>query len=161
MNDELKNGVNYLLKIEGLDDLSIFSRSHESYEEIPLFSRYSHISFLSKLCFNEKNKFLIKVGLDLIEKIKNNIDKYKDEGGGFVCLSIKDWDAEDYEEVNCLTPSIFLSDSKVWVWETFSFLERNTIEENIVKEYIFSFGNADNVYVSKGFDTLKTVFIIS
>ena len=161
MNNELKNGVNSLLKIEGLDDLSIFNRSHESYEEIPLFSRYSHVSFLSKLCFNEKNKFLIKIGLDLIEKIKNNIDKYKEKGDGFICLSIKDWDIEDYGEVNCLTPSVFLSDSKAWAWETFSFLKKNTIEENLIKEYIYALEGSENVYVSKGFNSLKTIFIMN
>lgn len=160
MNDRFKDEINALLKIEGLNNTSAFNKSYTSYEEIPLFSRYSRISFLSTLGFNEKNKILIKIGLDLVRKIKIEIEKYKNGGRGFVCLSIRNWDPQDYNEVNCLTPSVFLSDSKEWVWERFSFLERNTIEENLIKEYIFSLGISGNIYVSKGFDLLKTVFII-
>lgn len=145
-----------LIKKEGLDDPSIFFADYDTFEEIPLFSRWKNISFLSPLSFNEKNKVLIKTGLELIHNSKkcecNDIDDY------FICLSLTNWD--DYEEINCLTPNIYISRRKEWLLSNLKLRETQTIEENIIREYLFSLGLPDRkVFISEGFSENKRVYI--
>lgn len=57
---KLEKKMQELIKKEELNDSSIFFSDYDTFEEIPLFSRWENISFLSSLSFNEKNKVLIK-----------------------------------------------------------------------------------------------------
>ncbi|BDR57620.1 Imm15 family immunity protein [Xylocopilactobacillus apicola] len=70
------SNINDLIKAEGLDDLQALFAKYETFEEIPIFSRFSHISFLSSLSFNEKYKVLLKTGLDLVEKCNSITRQY-------------------------------------------------------------------------------------
>ncbi|MFP2420360.1 Imm15 family immunity protein [Pseudescherichia vulneris] len=107
-----------LIKKEKLNDFSIYFNEYESYEEIPLFSRYKNISFLSGFSFNEKNKLLIRQGVELIGYIREVSSDYLSESeleDYFICLSITDLDFHDYKEVNCLSPHIYVSRRKKWL----------------------------------------------
>lgn len=150
-----------LIKKEGLNDSSIFFSDYDTFEEIPLFSRWKNISFLSSLSFNEKNKVLIKKGLELIADSHSCSNNYIDNVNNyFACLSLTNWD--DYEEINCLTPNIFVSRKKEWLLSNLKLRETQTIEENIIREYLFSLGVADyKVFISEGFSKSKRVYIIS
>ena len=151
-----------LIKKEGLDNPSVFFTNYETYEEIPLFSRYKNISFLSSLSFNDKNKVLIRKGIDLIANCElmsanyigsETIDDY------FICLSLTDW--EDYEEINCLTPNIFISRRKKWLLSNLGLRSSQTIEENIVREYLFSLEVPNyNVCISNSFSENKRIYIV-
>ncbi|MBW7619901.1 Imm15 family immunity protein [Citrobacter portucalensis] len=149
-----------LIKKEGLNDSSIFFSDYETFEEIPLFSRWKNISFLSSLSFNEKNKVLIKKGLELIADGNSCSHNYMDNVSNyFICLSLTNWD--DYEEINCLTPNIFISRRKEWLLSNLKLRETQTIEENIIREYLFSLGASDcKVFISDGFSKSKRVYII-
>lgn len=150
-----------LIKKEGLDDPSIFFSDYDTFEEIPLFSRWKNISFLSSFSFNEKNKALIKKGLELVSESiscsQNYIDNVSDY---FICLSLTNWN--DYEEINCLTPNILISRRKEWIHSNLKLREAQTIEENIIREYLFSLDLFNcKVLISDGFNKNKRVYVIS
>ena len=113
MSFNLDEQLELLLKKEGLDKFSIYYRDYSTFEEIPLFSKFDRISFLSSLSFNEKNKILINKGIELVTQIRKearNFLEVTDLDEYLVCLTIEDWD--DYEEINCLTTNIFISRKK-------------------------------------------------
>jgi len=150
-----------LIKKEGLNDPSIFFSDYDTFEEIPLFSRWKNISFLSSFSFNEKNKALIKKGLELVSESISCSQNYRDNVSDyFICLSLTSWD--DYEEINCLTPNIFISRRKEWIHSNLKLREAQTIEENIIREYLFSLGVFDcRVLISDGFNKSKRVYVIN
>ncbi|MBI0552091.1 Imm15 family immunity protein [Pectobacterium parmentieri] len=148
-----------LIKKEGLDNPSIFFADYDTFEEIPLFSRWKNISFLSFLSFNEKNKVLIKKCLDLIYENRTIINN-ENIGDYFICLSLTNWD--DYDEIGCLTPNIFISLRKKWLLSFLNLRETQTIEENITREYLFSIGVSDcSVFISDNFKENKRVYVVS
>ena len=142
MSTNIEKHLSSLAKKEGMDDLSIFFRPYETFEEIPVFSFFDNISFLSGMNFNEKNKIIIKYAIDLLIKIRafygtlNGISKRE----CFFCISIRDWDIDDYEEINCVTPCIYISTKKIWLTSCAKLIERNSIEEYLVLEYLSSIG---------------------
>ncbi|MBI0028407.1 hypothetical protein H3S88_10680 [Gilliamella sp. B14448G11] len=154
--------MQFLIKKEGLDDFSVFFSDYETFEEIPLFSRFKHISFLSSLSFNEKNKILIKKCLELINTCKLKVKDYIDDkniNNYFICVSLTDW--EDYEEINCLTPNIYISRKKNWLLSLLKLKHSQTIEENLIREYLFSIKEFDyTVLISKDFEAYKRVYIV-
>ncbi|MBF7977793.1 MULTISPECIES: Imm15 family immunity protein [Rahnella] len=155
---------NTLIKKEKLNDLSIYFSDYESYEEIPLFSRYKNISFLSELSFNEKNKILIRKGIELIRHVSEVSLSYLKEDETedyFICLSITDWDFDDYKEINCLSPHIYISRKKEWLLSCLELTQKNSIEENLVKEYLtFLDLNSCDVYVSGKCTNTNRVYIL-
>lgn len=158
---KLEKKMQELIKKEELNDSSIFFSDYDTFEEIPLFSRWENISFLSSLSFNEKNKVLIKKTLELIADCnscsRNYIDNVNDY---FICLSLTNWD--DYGEINCLTPNVFVSRRKGWLLSKLKLRETQTIEENIIREYLFSLGFSDcKVFISASFSENKRVYVIN
>ena len=155
---EIKN----LIKKEGLNDLAIFFHNYETYEEIPLFSKYKNISFLSKESFNEKNKTLIKKCIELEDICTLSSPHYIDKENVkdyFICITITDWD--DYEDINCLTPNIFVSRRKNWLLSNLNLRSTQTIEENIIREYLYSINAIDyKAFISDGFLENKRVYVI-
>lgn len=155
--------IQRLIKEEGLDDPSVLFADYETCEEIPLFSRWKHISFLVSLSFHEKNKVLIKAFIDLITHGYSLSDRYLDSESAndyFICLSLTDWD--DCEEINCLTPNIFVSRRKKWLLSHLNLRETQSVEENLIRGYMFSLGISDcNVFISNGFEENKRVYVIN
>ncbi|MCL1824615.1 MAG: Imm15 family immunity protein [Betaproteobacteria bacterium] len=163
MKNSLDKSFERLVKKEDLDNFEVYFRKYTDFEEIPLFSRYAHISFLRSLSFNEKNKFLIKKGLELIDKIIQKSSDYlkpDDIEDYFICLSVSDWD--DYEEINCLTPSIFITRRKKWILSHLSFRKKYSIEEYLIEEYLNSLSLQNHtVFVSKEYGgEYKYVYIV-
>ncbi|GKX59044.1 Imm15 family immunity protein [Leminorella grimontii] len=155
--------IQRLIKKEGLDDPSIFFADYETFEEIPLFSRWKHISFLESLSFHEKNKVLIKACIDLITYCYSLSDRYLNSENAkdyLICLSLTDWD--DCEEINCLTPNIFVSRRKEWLLSHLNHRETQSAEENLTREYLFSLGVSDcDVLISGGFEENKRVYVMN
>ena len=160
--NKLEKKLQHLIKKEGLDNYSIFFSEYKTFEEIPLFSRFKHISFLSSFSFNKKKKILIKKSIELIDECKLNAKHYindKNLSDFFICVSITDWD--DYEEINCLTPNIYISRKKNWLLSHLKLKHSQTIEENIIREYLFSIKEFDyTVLISNTFKDYKRVYII-
>lgn len=141
MTTKLDNEFKTLIKKEGLDQFDIYFRQFDDFDEIPLFSRFNHIAFLSALSFNEKNKLLINLGIKLIDRILANAGNYlnSDEFSEyFICLTILDWD--DYQEIDCLTPCIFVTRRKKWILANLKLKAQSSIEENLIDEYLYSLG---------------------
>lgn len=154
-----------LLHKEGLDNTDVYFADYDTFEEIPLFSRLSSISFLSSLSFDEKNRLFLNVGMDLISyfagKARDYLD-YSEAEDYFICFSLTGWD--DYEETNCLTPNIFLSRRKKWILSNLKLQQTHSNEERIVKEYLSSLDLNESrydAYVSNGFTKNKRVYIVS
>ncbi|BDR55701.1 Imm15 family immunity protein [Xylocopilactobacillus apis] len=146
--------MNDLIKAEGLDDPLTLFAEYETFEEIPVFSRFSHISFLSSLSFNEKNKVLLKTCLDLAEKCNSSI-----KPDHFICVSITDWD--NYEEINCLTPNLFVSQRKDWLLSKLKLKSTQTVEENLVREYLNSLDRLEyDVYTAIDFKKYKRIYVV-
>lgn len=163
MINKLDNKFNTLIKKEGLDKLNIYFKQYEDFEEIPLFSRLKHITFLSSLSFNEKNKLLINLGVKLIDCILANSNNYinSDEFKEyFICLTITDWD--DYKEIDCLTPCIYVSRRKTWILSNLNLSYQSSIEENLVNEYLYSLGvNEYSAFASRNInDENRRIYIL-
>lgn len=160
----IEGKFNSLIKKEKLNDFSIYFRNYESYEEIPLFSRYENISFLSDFSFNEKNKMLIRKGIELVRCIRDLSLSYLSENeckDYFICLSITDWDLNDYKEINCLSPHIYVSRKKEWLLSCLEFTQKSSIEENLIKEYLCSLNlNGSDVYVTKKSTSINRVYVL-
>lgn len=129
-----------LVEIEGMNDMSIFFRPYKTFEEIPIFSRFDNIEFLSDVSFNKKNKLLIKHAIMLLKEIRNEskIRLKKDKEEYFSCISLVDWEEDEYEEINCITPCIYVSRRKTWLMSSLNLVQGNSIEENLILEYLCS-----------------------
>lgn len=152
MINKLDNKFNALIKKEKLDEFAIYFSRYQDFEEIPLFSKLKHIAFLSSFSFNEKNKLLINLGINLIDCIMANSMNYinsEELSEYFICLTITDWD--NYKEINCLTPCIFISKRKTWLLSYLKLSYQSSIEENLINEYLHSLDlNQYSAFVSDG-----------
>ena len=161
--ENIQDKFKALIKKEKLNDFSIYFKEYESYEEIPLFSRYKNISFLSGFSFNEKNKLLIRQGVELIGYIRGISSDYLNESeleDYFICLSITDLDFHDYKEVGCLSPHICISRRKKWLLSSLELSQKNSIEENLIKEYLYSLNlNSNDVYVTKKSVNIDRIYV--
>ena len=157
-NEEMKS----LIKKEGLDNPDIFFADYETFEEIPLFSRWKNISFLSHFSFDEKNIILLRKCIDLVAYCYTLIDKYLDNesiNDYFIAISLTGWD--DHEEINCLTPNLVISRRKKWLLSNLKLKKSQTIEENIARDYLLSLACSDyEVFVSDSFKKNKRVYLV-
>lgn len=162
--ENIQDKFKALIIKEKSNDFSIYFNQYETYEEIPLFSRYKNISFLSGFSFNEKNKLLIQQGVELIRYVISVSSDYLNESeleDYFICLSITDLDFHDYKEVNCLSPNIYISRRKKWLLSSLELSQKNSIEENLIKEYLYSLNlNSNDVYVTKKSANIDRVYIL-
>ncbi|WP_164498008.1 Imm15 family immunity protein [Pectobacterium versatile] len=137
MNSQFDTELEFLIEQEGLNNESLYLRDYQSFEEIPLFSRFESISFLESLSFDEKNRVLIKKGIELVENILFSVKRKLSENdfrNYFCCLTLTDVD--DYHEINCFTPNILISKRKKWLLHHLNLTQKETAEENLVKEYL-------------------------
>ena len=105
---------------------------------------------------------MIKKCLELINTCKLKVKDYIDDkniNNYFICVSLTDW--EDYEEINCLTPNIYISRKKNWLLSLLKLKHSQTIEENLIREYLFSIKKFDyTVLISRDFESYKRVYIV-
>ncbi|WP_411705594.1 Imm15 family immunity protein [Edaphovirga cremea] len=165
MNDKFEKEFVTLMDKEGLNDMSIYFRDYETFEEIPLFSRYKNISFLRRFTFNEKNKILILKMVDVLRNVKEVSTHYLSSAeldDYFIGISITEWDYDEYKEINCLTPNLFLSKRKRWLLSSLELRQKNSIEENLLKEYLSSLGIMDfDVYVTTKKNDFNRLYILN
>lgn len=141
----LEKNLKKLVEIEGMNDMSIFFRSYETFEEIPIFSRFENIKFLSDMSFNKKNKILINHAVTLLKAIRNEgkIRLKEEKEEYFSCVSLIDWEEDEYKEINCITPCIYVSRRKSWLMSRLNLVQGNSIEENLILEYLCSLGEKE------------------
>lgn len=164
VKDNLEKELTSLIKKEGLDNSDIYYGNYSNFEEIPLVSRFNHISFLSSFSFNAKNKILIMKGIELIRDAMKNSYKHLNEfelQEYFICLTISDW--EDYKEINCLSVNLFVSKRKNWILSQLKLEEKYSIEEYLISEYLHSLDLTDfNTFVpSNHNEEYKRVYIVN
>ena len=164
---EINNKLKQLLHKEGLDNFRIYYANFDDFEEFPIFSRWSRVSFLNSFSFNEKNKFLIKNGLHLVDEIIKRSTDYlvrSEINDYFVCLSLTDWDMDSIAEINCLTPSVYVSRRKKWILQHLNLGKHGLIEEYLIDEYLNSLSIDDSlVFSSSGFNNseYKRIYIVN
>jgi len=159
----LDKKLELLIRKEGLHQLDIFYKNYVDFEEMPLFSRFSHIALLSKFTFNEKNKILIKKCAELINTIKMEAINYLNESeikDYFIGLTISDW--KDYKEINFLSVKIFLSKRRSWILSNLNLVKKYSIEEHLVSKYLnaLNFNYLDVFVTEKDNSEFKRVYVI-
>lgn len=115
---DFDKGFGELFRKEGLLKYQTYFLPCESVETIPLYSRYSHIDFLSAYSFNYKNEIMIKNGLELIRSILQKAPQYLSEheiNDFFICLSISNWNEDDYQEIKILMYNVFITRRRDWI----------------------------------------------
>jgi hypothetical protein len=163
MIDSLDKELSLLMEKEGLHNHDIYYKNYEDFEELPLYTRVTHIAFLSQLSFNDKNKILIKKGIELITLAVRESVNYlsaTEQKEYFICLTLSDWD--DYDEINCLDVRIFITRRKKWILSYLKLKHKSSLEENLAREYLFSLGaNEFEVFVPNNNEKYKRVYIIN
>lgn len=119
-----------LFRREGLDQDNIFFLDYETYEEIPIASRWKYLKFLDGLSTDEKNILLISQALKRVDSIFEAYN-VKDR---FICVNLLGW--EDIEEAGFIIPNFFIS-KKIFL----KFYKTNSIHEELVKKYISKINN--------------------
>jgi len=151
MND-LNKEIQILIKKEKLDNQNIFFADHESFEEIPLFSRWSHIDFLKEYSFDKRNEILLEQAIKLVDNAIVNAELVPglDFNEYFICVSIVDWD--DVEELGCISPNIYISKRKNWLLPLLSLRECESFEVGMIKKYVSNLNLKEKkVCVSKSY----------
>lgn len=152
-----------LLKKEGLDNIELYFSDYDTFEEIPLFSRWANIHFLDEIDFDEKNKILICEAIELVSNILKEAPDYLGEQFNeyFICVSITNW--EDIEDINCITPNIYISKRKTWLLSYLNMEKKNSYEEGLIDTYLSSLGLNEYIsYVTHNFDKeSRRVYIIN
>ncbi|WP_336852488.1 Imm15 family immunity protein [Pseudescherichia vulneris] len=155
--------IQNLIKKEGLDNLGVYFAAYETFEEIPLFSRWNDISFLSHLSFDERNKVLLKAAIDLLEKnakAAKSIAKGVEMADFFSCITITGWD--DAIEMGSLRPNILLTQRKKWMLSNLNLKQSDVPEANLIKDYLSSISDLNySTFISNGFEKNKRVYVIA
>lgn len=161
--NKLDMNIANLLKKEGFDNDQLYYSDYETFEEIPLFSRWNHIEFLKKRARDDNNKLLISHAITLskhaITLASNNLKK--DYLEYFCCVTLTHWDCID--EINCITPNLYISRRKSWLLSNIKLHSTSSEKESIAKRYIQELGLSDyEAYISSplGGD-INRVYIIN
>ena len=101
---EARQEFESVLRKEQLADRSQFSRPH-LFEELPLYSRYEQIEFLSR--FGDPNTLLLKLAIDYLAEIVGT-DADTPEWLGAVTM----WE-DDCDDDDPIVPSIFICNDEV------------------------------------------------
>lgn len=151
MNNLIKEMQN-LVKKEKLDNPNLFFGDYGTFEEIPLFSRWSHVDFLKKYNFDERNKTLLKQAIILTNEAILNATQVKnlDYDEYFICVSVISWDYID--ELGCISPNIFVSKRRSWILPLLGLKTFESPEINMIEKYLCDLRiSKKTVYVSKSY----------
>lgn len=149
---KLNEEMQALIKKEGLDDAQVFFSDYETFEEIPLFSRWSHVNFLKKYDFNKRNEILLKQSVNLVNEIMDNAKFIPslDVNEYFICVSITN--LEDIGELGCISPNIYISKRRSWLLNLLELREIESPEIKMIKMYLLNLNiNKKIVCVSKNY----------
>jgi len=85
-----------LIRIEGLDKLDDLM-SASTFEEVPIYSRYSHIKFLNNESVADRNRILVRSAAAYLRVIVDySKDYYRNHAYDYYCMvSITDWERID------------------------------------------------------------------
>ena len=159
---KLDSKIKKILKNEGFYDDEIYCADYDSFEEIPLFSRWKSVSFLKDTPFDENNKLLISHAVKLAEHAMkvSFLNTEKDEHEDFFCcVTLTKWDSID--EINCITPNIYITRKKKWLFSYVQLRQTASKEEILTIKYINALGLSDyGVYISGKNDSVRRVYII-
>ncbi|PLY45579.1 hypothetical protein F153LOC_08090 [Lelliottia sp. F153] len=160
---ELDSKIKKILQNEGFYNDALYLADYDSFEEIPLFSRWKSVSFLKKKSFDENNKLLISHAVKLVEHALKvsliNAGKEAHEDF-FCCVTLTKWDNVD--EINCITPNIYITRRRKWLFSYINLKKTFSKEETLALKYIHELGlyNYD-VYISGESDDIRRVYIIN
>lgn len=134
--NELNRQIQSLIKKERLDDQDLFYANYGTFEEIPLFSRWSYVDFLKKYSFDKRNKILIKQAISLTDEAMTNAKLVPnlDFNEYFICVSITKWD--DVDDRGCISPNIYISKRKTWLLPFLGFKELESSKVTMIKGYL-------------------------
>jgi hypothetical protein len=107
LEPRFKSDFENLIRGEGLDNIEAFMEPVDLFEEVPLYSRFAQLSFLSEVPPIEKNKLLIRAATWQLSNIVTYCMKRDDaRASDFYCmLSILDW--EDFDAGGLVTPTFW------------------------------------------------------
>lgn len=140
MNKTLDVKIKQLILKEGFDNENLYFAEYETFEEIPLFSRWKNINFLKNTPVDENNKLLISNAISLAEHAdevacnKLGLD-YADY---FCCVTLTKWDSID--EIKCITPNIYITRRRKWLFSHVTLKKSSTKEELITTRYVKDLG---------------------
>lgn len=159
--NKLNLKIKKIITKEGFYNDEIYRADYDSFEEIPLFSRWKDISFLKGNSFDENNKALISQAVELVE-YATKISSSNTEGAHddfFCCVTLTKWDCMC--EINCITPNIYITKKKKWLFSYVKFKQTSSKEEVLTIKYISEIGLGNyGVYISGGSDDVRRVYII-
>jgi hypothetical protein len=150
--NKLDKQMQSLIKKERLNDQDVFFADYGTFEEIPLFSRWSYVDFLKEYSFDKRNEILIEQAIKLIDEaltngksIPNlNFNEY------FICISITRW--ESVKERGCISPNVYISKRKSWLLSFLELAEFETPETIMIKNYLCNLNvKGKKVCVSKSY----------
>lgn len=142
-----------IIQKENLSNFNIFIDDYKTFEEIPLISRYEHLSFLSKIIPKEDFQFfLINTAVFLLNSIdlyaKNvlSLEEYKKY---FICITF--YDFEDIGEFGYVIPNFFVTRKK----KLLSFLKNQQCGASENKAFIVS------AFTQLGLDKFRFIELIN
>lgn len=155
--------IQQLIKKEGLKDPALFFADYDTLEEIPLFSRWDDISFLSLLSFDEKNKILLNSAIKLVTNQTKLAENWlgKDRSADFLaCVTLTGWN--DAEKMGSLRPNILLTRRKKWLLSHLNLKHAKVSEEKLTAKYLTAISASQFcALTSDGFSLNKRVYVIA
>lgn len=145
-----------LIQKESLDNLSIFIKDYETFEEIPLVSRYKHLDFIySYIEKKDIQSFLLSLSYFYLINIKCYAKKHltpSELSNFFICLTFNNF--EDLRDIGYCIPNFFVTKKL----DMFDFLNicdsKAVIEDYLLLESAFRKTGLINT-----FNFIKTVSI--
>lgn len=143
-----------LIKKESLDDLSIFIKDYETFEEIPLVSRYSHLDFICSFIEKKDTQaFLLSLSYFYLINIKLYAKKNltpTELSSFFICLTFNDF--EDLKDIGYCIPNFFVTRKL----NMFDFLNTHD-NKTIIKDYLLLESAFSETGLINTFGFIKTV----
>lgn len=148
--NEIDKKIYKLIEKEGLYNDEVYFADYETFEEIPLFSRWSQVDFLKGRAIDDNNLLLISHAISLSDYANNSA--YTRLGSEcldyFCCVTLTKWDCID--EIKCITPNLYISRRKSWIFSYVKFHKSHSKEELTTMKYIKKLGISNyGVYISK------------
>ncbi len=110
MEEVTKNKLRHLLRATGAISLDAFLRA-DSFEEIPLFQRISHIRFLKDFSVQERSFLLLNYSCDHVRLLAKEALQSNVGDGFFIMLSIDGWD--EYASGEQCTPHFWATTDRL------------------------------------------------
>ena len=142
-----------IFKQENLIDFDIFIKNYQTFEEIPLVSRYEHLDiFKKKIKREDLQSFLINTAFFLLNNIefyaKNKLSS-QEYNSFFICITFSD--LEEASSLGYVIPNLFVTRKK----DLLCFLK--TSKELNLDEFNMLSSAFDQCGLKYSFDFIKTI----